>query len=75
MGSKTRVRLSTFSSLQSASLLCVGVQAVVIRVLFPTYTSPISPVKIRNLPLIEHYLYPVSTAPTNNTVRENIKER
>ncbi len=42
---------------------------------FPTFPLYISPAKIAVSPLIEHYFYPVSTAPTNNCNQINLKER
>lgn len=42
--------------------------------LFHYFTSHLSPPKNLVLPLIEHYLYPVSTAPTINPNQINLKK-
>ena len=46
-------------------------QPIVITNFIPMFPMQISPRKISNLPLIEHYFYPVSTAPIINPNKEN----
>jgi hypothetical protein len=49
----------------------VSVKVRLIHDLSDLITPNISPSKIRNSPLIEHTLYPVSTAPINNPTKRN----
>ena len=43
--------------------------------LIPVFPQVFSPTKIAVSPLYEHYFYPVSTAPTIRSTKENLKER
>jgi hypothetical protein len=70
-GRKTRARLSTLTWITSAYLADTRAKVLVVRDLYSTFTLGISPGKIVPLPLIEHYLYPVSTAPINSHSQEN----
>jgi hypothetical protein len=49
----------------------IGVQLSFIHELSDLYTPNISPYKFASLPLVEHYFYPVSTAPINNPTKRN----
>ena len=53
----------------------LGVQLRFIHDLSDHSTPNLSPPKFAILPLIEHYLYPVSTAPINNPTKRKLKER
>ena len=52
-----------------------GVKTRLILSFIPFFPQPFSPAKIAPSPLFEHYFYPVSTAPTIKTTKENLKER
>jgi len=47
----------------------VGAQVQLVHTSFPTLPQLLSPGKFTILPLIEHYLYPVSTAPITNPIK------
>ena len=51
------------------------VKTSVIRRFIPMFSQDFSRAKIIPLPLAEHYLYPVSTAPINNYNQMKFKER
>jgi hypothetical protein len=68
---KTRARLSTRTRITSTYLANTRAKVLVVRDLCSTFTLGISPGNITPLPPIEHYLYPVSTAPTNSHNQEN----
>lgn len=53
----------------------LGVQVRFIHDLSDRSTPNLSPPKFALSPLIEHYLYPVSTAPINNPTKRKLKER
>jgi hypothetical protein len=53
----------------------LGVQVQFIHDLSDHSTPNLSPSKFAFSPLIEHYLYPVSTAPINNPTKRKLKER
>jgi hypothetical protein len=72
---RIRARPSTVSHDSRSTRVLARVQPVLIHVSFPRFTQWISPGRISLLPLTEHYLYPVSTAPINNYNQENSKER
>lgn len=46
-------------------------KALVSRNSLPSFPSSLSPRKYSYLPLVEHYLYPVSTVPINNSSKGN----
>lgn len=52
-----------------------GVQVRFIHDLSDLFRHYLSPPILRSLPLTEHYLYPVSTAPINSPTKRNLKER
>ena len=70
-----RVRLSTFRAIQLRVATSASVQLPFLRKLSESYTPHLSPAKIAISPLIEHYFYPVSTAPINNLTLKKLKER
>jgi hypothetical protein len=51
-----------------------SVQLPVLHKVFPILPQYISPTKIAFSPLIEHYLYPVSTAPINTATKNKLKK-
>jgi len=51
-----------------------SVQLPVLHKVFPILPQYISPAKIALSPLIEHYLYPVSTAPINTATKNKLKK-
>jgi hypothetical protein len=53
----------------------LGVQVRFIPDLSDRSTHYLSPSKFAFPPLIEHYFYPVSTAPINNPTKRKLKER
>jgi len=67
------------SRVQPSTVLCstvpidqyMGVKLRFIPMFFPNFPLTIPLVKIAALPLVEHYFYPVSTAPIINSTREN----
>ena len=67
--SLTAYQLSTVRSLIESA------KAVVLQLFAPAFPPGLSTVKIISLPLSEHYFYPVSTVPTINTTKGNLKER
>lgn len=71
----TSARLSTLLASMQAQNDQTSVQPGFIPQLIPNSAQHFSPLKIAHLPLIEHYLYPVSTGPTIRTTKGKIKER
>lgn len=71
----TSVRLSTLLASMRVRSDQLGVQPGFVPQLIPNSAQHFSPLKIAHLPLIEHYLYPVSTGPTIRTTKGKIKER
>lgn len=60
------------------SILAVGTYSAklsFVHKLFPLSTQGLSTQITPHLPLIEHYFYPVSTAPITRTTKEKFKER
>ncbi len=68
---KTRGRLSPAANLQLLKDQLARVQVRFVHYLSDLYTPYLSPANFPVSPLIEHYLYPVSTAPINNPTKEN----
>jgi hypothetical protein len=68
---KSRVQLSPTSHIASFIHHLRRVQVQVIHDLSELSTPSLSPLKITVSPLIEHYFYPVSTAPINNPTKRN----
>lgn len=66
--SPENVHMIPIVSARSAQLLFV-------HKLFPLSTQGLSTQITPLLPLIEHYFYPVSTAPITRTIKEKFKER
>ena len=66
----TGARLSTQRAKIYTDEAAQRVQPVVLPKLFPIHPLYISPVKRVLSPLIEHYLYPVSTGPIINPIKE-----
>lgn len=60
---RTRVRMSPVCAYDAVARKLARVQLHVLRKLSVSFTPYISPPKIAVSPLIEHYFYPVSTAP------------
>ena len=52
-----------------------SVELLFVHKLFPLSTQGLSTQVTLLLPLIEHYFYPVSTAPITRTIKEKFKER
>jgi len=71
---KTRVRLSTKRSLFNYQVLGKRAKQTLIHKVSPQFSQLISPLKFASLPLAEHYLYPVSTAPINNCNQRKLKK-
>jgi hypothetical protein len=59
----------------TTSIHKLGVQVRFIHDLSDHSTPKLSPPYFAFSPLIEHYLYPVSTAPINNPTKRKLKER
>ena len=68
---KSRVQLSPVMHIASFIHYMRRVQVRVIHDLSDLSTPSLSPLKIAISPLIEHYFYPVSTAPINNPTKRN----
>lgn len=66
---KSSVRLSTKRVQTFTTATESGVNAQLITTFIPSFPLHISPLKIASLPLVEHYFYPVSTAPIINTTK------
>lgn len=71
----TRGRLSTLQRTYIAQPAATSGQPGFIHQLSDLFIPYLSPSKYAFSPLIEHYLYPVSTAPINNPTKRNLKER
>jgi hypothetical protein len=72
---KARAWLSPKRALATRRIARCGVQVPFPHSLSESYTAYLSPPKLAILPLIEHYLYPVSTAPIINPNHGKLKER
>ena len=68
---KSRVQLSPINHIASFIHQLRRVQVQVIHDLSELSTPSLSPLKTTVSPLIEHYFYPVSTAPINNPTKRN----
>jgi hypothetical protein len=68
------VRLSTDTAKQFVNFATVRVQLPVLHKVFPILPQYISPAKVALSPLIEHYFYPVSTAPINTATKGKLKK-
>jgi hypothetical protein len=68
---KSRVQLSPVHYITSFIHQLRRAQVQVIHDLSDLSTPSLSPSKIALSPLIEHYFYPVSTAPINNPTKRN----
>jgi hypothetical protein len=71
----TSGRLSPIVGLLHRTIHKLGAQVRFIHDLYDRSTPTLSPAKFAISPPIEHYLYPVSTAPTNNPIKRKFKER
>jgi hypothetical protein len=71
---KTRVRLSPNSHPNHVISWPSRVQPPFIHTTFPRFSQLISPRLVADLPPSEHYLYPVSTAPTNSHNQRKLKK-
>jgi hypothetical protein len=71
---KTSERLSTTSSFIHTSAIQPGAQVALLPKVIPLFAQHFSPLKITPSPLSEHYLYPVSTAPTIRTTKGKLKK-
>ncbi len=71
----TRGRLSTLWLPTYRQLPILGGQAQFIHQLSDQFIPHLSTPKFAISPLIQHYLYPVSTAPINNPTKRKFKER
>jgi hypothetical protein len=72
---KTTGRLSTHCVKIMQRTTSARAKDLITHVLFTQQPTGISPAKKRISPLIEHYFYPVSTAPINYYTQLNFKER
>lgn len=70
----SRARLSTYHMLQRLTAVVRSVKPVALHDFFLLHTHSIPQVKLASSPLIEHYFYPVSTAPTINSIKEKLKK-
>jgi hypothetical protein len=68
-GSKSRVRLSTTPSAHGLQTTTYSAEALTFPYLIPFFAQYFSPLKIVLPPPVEHYFYPVSTAPINNKTK------
>jgi hypothetical protein len=71
---KKSVRSSTFVKALEALGVWNSVQPSFIPYFAPFFTQYLSPLKIASSPPIEHYFYPVSTGPTNRTIKRKLKK-
>jgi hypothetical protein len=71
----TSGRLSPIVSNLCRAIHKLGVQVRFIHDLSDRSTPKLSPPKFAFSPLIEHYLYPVSTTPINSSTKRKLKER
>ncbi len=71
---KTRAWLSPKMHHRHSMDQLIRVQPSFIHITFPLLSQLISPLRIAVSPLIEHYLYPVSTAPTNSHNQGKLKK-
>lgn len=72
---KDSAKLSTDDAQTLHDIAMHSAEPFVSPTLSECFTRLISPAKTILPPLIEHYFYPVSTAPTNNYNQKKIKER
>lgn len=72
---KTRGRMSTDGLPTRTTAVLNRVKVGFVPRFFQLYTQPLSTHKSPPLPLVEHYFYPVSTAPTTITTKGKFKER
>lgn len=75
LASTTCVRLSPVTMSPTSQNNPRSVQSLVTLKVIPRLSEYLSPGKITPSPLSEYIFYPVSTAPTNTTTQEKIKER
>ena len=73
--SKNGVRSSTVNRQYIDQSAYLGAQPAIVPYFRSLFTQYFSPLKIAVSPLIEHYFYPVSTAPTISTIKGKFKER
>jgi len=66
---KSRAYLSTAAHFHMIPTAALRVKVLVSRTIIPCISQPYPQVKMAPLPLIEHYFYPVSTAPTTNSTK------
>jgi hypothetical protein len=71
----TSGRLSPIVGHLRRAIHILGVKVRFIHDLSDRSTPKLSPPKFAFSPLIEHYLYPVSTAPINSPTKRKFKER
>jgi hypothetical protein len=71
---KTRVLLSTIRRTARTLQQQVRVKPVEFPYFTPNFTQHFSPLKIAFSPLVEHYFYPVSTGPINNSIKGKLKK-
>lgn len=67
--------LSSLTHIWQLTPIINSVQTSFIRYSFRQFTTQFSPHLFTNLPLFEHYFYPVSTAPITYYDHNKIKER
>ncbi len=72
---KTRGYLSTNMRTDDQSRVRTHVKLSLLHILFPSFTQQPSTLFSLPLPLVEHYFYPVSTAPITTITKEKFKER
>jgi hypothetical protein len=70
----TRAQLSTISNKERVADAYGRAQPEVSPKIIPRFTLGFSPLKFAPIPLTEHYLYPVSTAPINTITKEKLKK-
>lgn len=71
---KTRALLSTFVRTSQVLGKAVRVKPAEFPYFTPNFTQHFSPLKIALSPLVEHYFYPVSTGPINNSIKGKLKK-
>lgn len=73
-GRTTSARPSTEAMMTLCSNDAAWVKEAFVHKVLPQFSQLISPPKFALSPLIEHYLYPVSTAPINNYNQRKLKK-
>ncbi len=68
------VRPSTYIAKQFVDFATMRAQLPVLHKVFPILPQYISPAKVAFSPLVEHYFYPVSTAPINTATKGKLKK-